>query len=61
VILTFHEKIFLHQGKTTIIAMAIKNTKIVIPAEAGISSMPNYGLQEYHGFRRDDGGDGLFG
>ena len=33
------------------IAMAIKHTKFVIPAKAGISSMPGQGVQEDPGFR----------
>jgi len=41
--------------------MAIKHAKIVIPAEAGISSLPGQGLQEDPGFRRDDDIVGLFG
>ena len=41
--------------------MAIKHAKIVIPAEAGISSMPGQGLQEDPGFRQDDRIVGLFG
>jgi len=43
------------------ITMAIKHAKIVIPAEAGISSLPGQGLQEDPGFRRDGDIVGLFG
>jgi hypothetical protein len=43
------------------IAMAIAHAKIVIPAEAGISSMPGQGLQEDPGLRRDDRIVGLLG
>jgi hypothetical protein len=43
-----------------IIAVAIKNTKAVIPAEAGISSMLHQRLPGDPGFRRDDGIVGLY-
>ena len=41
--------------------MAIKHTKIVNPAEAGIATMPGQGLQEDPGLRQDDRIVGLFG
>jgi len=41
--------------------MAIKNTNIVIPSEAGIASVPGHGLQENPGFRQDDRIVGLLG
>jgi hypothetical protein len=37
----------------------MKYTKVVLPAEAGISSVPQQVYQEDPGFRRDDAGVGL--
>jgi len=34
--------------------MAINHAKIVIPAEAGIATIPGQGLQEDPGLRRDE-------